>query len=282
MNGGVEMKRAHLILMVAVALASAHAHAWGPAAHAYLAVRITGRSTPGVVYGAMLADVNGAVVFNRRLASKLASLTHNEFDRLEPDEFATGFATHNNIWGADHYVHLHHNPDAPDIYSTTKMKQFSIEFGISMHEAEGAFDLVMEYLVRLDYGPELGKLIADSASVSTREDELVKAFAQPLSERAGIPLEDAEAEIRKAAKTFQALTLTYARLLAQDEEYLRKLAAYAISAYMGCNLETAKRYFARAVEICHDDYQQEMARMCDNVRAEMKAIPEYSGVMTPR
>jgi len=264
-----------LAALAAAVLSSANACAWGPAAHAYLAVRITGRQTPGIVYGAMLTDVNGGVVRNRSLASKLAGLTHNEFERLEPSEFATGFATHNNEWGTDHYVHLHHNPKAPDIYSTTKMRQFSKEFGISMHEAEGAFDLVMEYVVRRDYGPELGALIVESASASTHEEELVQAFAQPLAERAGISREHAAKEIRKAARVYQTLAIAYGEQLAKDEAHLRKLAAYAIRLYMGCDLETAKRYFARCVEICEPDYEEEIAQMCETIRGIMKARPEY-------
>ena len=252
------------------------AAAWAPATHAYLAQRITGRSDPGIIYGAMATDLNGSVL-DRSLGPKLSSLTHADMNALEAGDFATGFATHNGQWGTDYYVHLHHNPDAPEIWSTRKIRQFCREFGIDHRIGEGLLDMTIDYLVRLECGPELGVLIARSAQ-DPHEHELADAFAEPLAKRAGIPPEKAAFEIRRAARAFQVMAQTYGKQLAQDEQYLRYLADRAIVMLIGCDLETAQQVFSRALEICRDDYQHEMTRICDEVRKRMKAIPKYASL----
>lgn len=276
------MRRIACLVCVASAFMSPQAHAWPPATHVYLVERITGSRDPDIIYGSMAADFDGAVLFNKKARAVLKHMTHFEFDRLEPGKFATGFASHNGEWGADYYAHLYYDESAAPIYSTKKLRQLSIEFGISMNQAEDSFEGVIEFLIRIEYGPELGRLIVDSAARSTHEEELVKAFALPLSERAGLSFEDAANEVRRAARTYQAVALTYGKqLMIEDEDYLRKLAVLALQAYLGFSPERAKQYLERGIKISKDDYQAEMDRITRNIRAKMIASPRYAEHCAP-
>jgi len=275
------VQRAVLILSAAILCLGMDAYGWAPATHAYLAERITGSQDPDIIYGSMVVDFYGAVLFNKAANDALHHMTHFDFEWLEPSTFATGFATHNGAWGADYYAHLYYDKTAEPIYSVRKLRQMSSEFNITMQQAEDSWEGIIEFLVRLEYGPELGVLIQQSASGSTHEEALVEAFAQPLAKKTGLSVEEASTEIRKAARAYQTLALTYGQQLAMDQDYLRRLAVIAIRAYLGCDLETAKRYFERGIEISRDDYKQEMDRICENIRAKMISMPQYATHCTP-
>jgi len=250
------------------------AAAWGPATHAHLAERILGSSHPDVLYGAMAADVSGAVL-DRSLRPPFATLTHGERNALEPGDFATGFATHNGRWGTDRYAHSHHNPDAPEIWSTRKIRQFCDEFDLDSQIGEGLLDITVEYLIRLERGPEFGAAIIESARDS-HEAALAAAFAPRLAKHTGITPDRAAHEIRRAARLFQVLVQTYGQQLAQDEDYLQYLADRAIVLLTGRDLEESRRIFSRVVAVCRDDYREELDRVCEEVRKRMVAMPKYA------
>lgn len=146
-----------------------------------------------------------------------------------------------------------------------------------MQHAEAVFEAVVDYLVRLDYGPELGELIAQSASRSAHEEALVEAFAEPVAERAGISLDEAAEEIRKGAKGFQVITRMYGEQLAKhDEAYVLEHIPVGLTVVLSCDVETAEAYVARAVEMCQDDFKNELDRVCRQVRAKMAGNPKYA------
>ncbi len=269
------MSLRHPCCFVFLMLLAPVAVAWGPATHAHLAERITGVSHPDLLYGAMATDVSAAVT-SRWLRPPFASLTHAEINALEPGNFATGFATHNGRWGTDFYIHRHHNPDAPEIWSTRKIRQFSEEFGVDSQIGEGLLDITIEYLVRLERGPEFGAAVVESAQ-DAHGPELIEAFAEPLAKRAGIPPDRAEREVRRAAHIFQVLMRTYGRLLCVDEDYLRYLGDFAVVVLTGHGLKESRRIFARMVAVCSEDYEAELDRVCASVRERMQGIPKYSG-----
>ncbi|MDQ1255423.1 MAG: hypothetical protein QG656_12 [Candidatus Hydrogenedentes bacterium] len=263
------MRRIGIVLAVGLVLCTP-APAWGPATHAYLAERIVGPD-PVAIYGAAAPDFNGAVLYNEPVRAALKHLTHREFERLAPSPFATGFATHNSLWGADWYAHACYDASAPEIYSTRKIHQLSEECGITVQRAEDVFEGVMDYLLRVERGPELGRLLAEGANASTHEDELVAAFAQAVTERAPqITLDEATAEIRKAAAGYRVLTTMYARELeTRDEAYIRQYVPAAIATALKCTMPDAERYVTRAIALCQDDYKPEMDRIVTEVRAKM-------------
>jgi len=256
------------------------AQAWAPVTHAYLAERITGHCDPEIMYGATMVDFHGTLIANKKADKALKRIAHDEFHRLEPSKFAVGFATHNALWGADYYAHLYYDKSAEPIYSTLKIRQLSREFGISMQQAEDSFEGVIEFMIRIEYGPQLGQIMAQGAR-DTHEEELAKAFAAPLAKRTGMSVEQAASEIRKAARGFQVLANTYAKQLVRDDAYLRFLAVLAIQGYLGGSHDDAERYFTRVIELCQDDYQAEMDRIVRNIRERMRADPVYAPYCKP-
>ena len=269
------------ISVVAIPGLCLQAQAWPPATHAYLAERITGYRDPEIMYGATMVDFHGTLIANKKADKALKRIAHDEFHRLEPSKFAVGFATHNALWGADYYAHLYYDKSADPIYSTLKIRQLSQEFAISMQKAEDSFEGVIEFMIRIEYGPELGRLMAEGAR-DTHEEELARAFAAPLAKRTGMSVEQAAGEVRKAARGFQVLADTYAKqLVRDDDDYLRFLAVLAIQGYLGRSHEEAERYFTRVIELCEDDYQAEMDRIVRNIRDRMLANPLYAPYCKP-
>ncbi len=272
-----------LLLSVAVLLACPAAIAWGPATHVYILKHVNGLTTLPAVYGAMAPDCCSAIRDNPTIRSNFRHLTHYEFELLDPDWFAIGFATHNNQWGADYYAHLYYDPEADDIYSTIKIRQLSNEFGLTMQEAEDVFEGAIDYLVRREWGPSLGYLIAASAAQSSYGQRLVDTYAQPLAQRvSGLSEQQAAQEIEDACTAFQILTEIYGEHLTQDIEELNTIIPSILARYLGCDTETATIYFERAVEICQDDYRAELLCVAAEVRARMGLYPEYEVPVAPR
>lgn len=276
------MRRAKHIVLAMGLLLSMQAWAWGPAVHAYLIQRITGTQNLEAIYGSIVPDFYLLALGNPTAKAKLQRLTHYEFDRLEEGWFSIGFASHNGEWGADYYAHLYYNPEAPDIFSVVKIRQLSTEFGITMQVAEDIFEATVDFLVRMDCGPVLGTLIREGATHSGHEQDLVDAFAQPLSERVpGMSLAEAQETIRSAAAASQQLTAIYGEQLEQDEAFLRTLIPAILVTTLGCPPDLARQYFERAEAICADEHAAEMDRICALVEAEMDARARYRVPLAP-
>ncbi|HOZ46862.1 MAG TPA: hypothetical protein PLO37_00440 [Candidatus Hydrogenedentes bacterium] len=270
------MRRFPIALGVGLVM-SFQAWAWGPATHAYLAMKITGQKSPDIIYGAMAPDMSMGALFDQDLSNRLANLTHGKFELLAPSAFATGFATHNGLWGADSYAHTHHSSDDTEAYATRKVHQLMDELNISHMDAEGYFEGAVDLLVRFEYGPELSRIILESASGSSHADDMAAAFAKPLAEASQGMSEEAAAEaIRKAVAVFQFGAQYYGRQTMQPDENLRKVAIMTIRMRKACDMATAEKCFERALEICRGDYVQELDRIAGTIRVKMKQDPRYA------
>ena len=257
-------------LCAGLVLLSGVAHAWGPATHYYLTDRATECTHPEVLFGSMLADMNQAVFDKPEIASSLRRLTHFEFDRLAPSCLTLAIASHNDVWGADWFAHQYWRPETPEnvgLYSTQKIRQIAEERDISDRAAEFYFEMAIDYLLRVDEGPDLGRRIQWSAASFRRRHEqlLVDAFAAPLA--ADVPelsLAAAEAEVIQAARLFQTAMLTYGGALAEDHPGATRIALAAMGvAYLGVTLPTALEHLDYAVELCRHDYRIELNRIAD-------------------
>jgi hypothetical protein len=246
-------------------------YAWGPATHAVIAMEATGDSSPAIIYGAMMPDMNGLLNSSPLLSSRLKRLTHFEWERLAPSTFARGFATHNGVWGADYFAHLYYKEDAELIYSTRIIHQLRDEFGVTAYQAEDIFEGVVEYRVRLDHGPELGELLGQAIDALDKgeEDALVAAFLEPLNETVSDMDSDAvESKLRWAVHAFKSGSKLYANLLKMDEAYLQKTAVNLMATQLSCDMETAEAYINRGMELT-TDYKIELTRIADVIREKL-------------
>lgn len=111
-------------LVLLLLVSSIPALAWGPGAHAAIAIGVADQMgvTPSqeylllqAIYGASAPDL--AWLANESLASALGTATHLDPGYREPWDraawwsrvqrsFAWGWLTHNEVWGADYYAHL--------------------------------------------------------------------------------------------------------------------------------------------------------------------------------
>jgi len=275
------MRLSTVLLLCALVLIGSSAEGLGPGAHLYVASRVMGTGWPGALFGSMAPDLCN-LASTPQINGAMAGLTHCEFDRLSPSPFAMAFATHNNLWGVDSYIHCHHNPGYEDTYFTLRMKELLDEFeatGLTMLQAEDIVDAVLDYLLRKDLGPEFGHAIALSAQFfgAAQTQELVEAFALPLSQRvAGLSTEDAEDEIRSMAQLFKGITRIYGEQLALWElPGIRALLVEGFQSYLAIDAQTADALFTSTEELCWD-YREELDRIAGALPSELEALsPAY-------
>jgi hypothetical protein len=104
------------IVFIALALFSSTAFSWGPATHAYIGKKLGyqfGYLNLQEIYGAMAPDIPWIMdPADMNISIALGTLTHYNFQNVEERAwwrsqraFAYGFATHNEVWGADHTAH---------------------------------------------------------------------------------------------------------------------------------------------------------------------------------
>lgn len=260
-------------------MAGIQAAAFGPTTHAYIAMLATDSNNSDVIFGAIVPDCTQILgVENAAEASALNHMTHFEPERLAASCFALGFSTHNGTWGADHYAHLVFTADPEEIYSVVKIRQLSTEFGISLGNGEDLFEMALDYLIRVDYGPEIGVLLARSAEASgtANEQALVDAYAAELSARvAGLSLEEAQEDIRHAHAAYRELIKVLGLQMQQSPEPVKAILMPLLAGYLGTDVQTATTYFERAVEICAD-YKPEMERIASNIRPQLAALECFS------
>lgn len=266
------MRRAAWITTLALAGMSVNAFGFGMSTHAYVAWRICGTTWPEVLYGAMLPDFFGMAP-SPEIKNAIQPMTHFEFDRLAPAPFSLGFATHNGTWGADHYAHCYYDPGAPDTYFTERMRQLKEEFGISIYRGEDVVEATLDYLIRRDFGPWWGDVMARAADsfTSTQEQLLVDAFALPLSQRVpGLAIEQAQSAVRAMASNYRTLIRVYGMQLAmQDLSFIRSVLVQGMAALLETDEITADAIVSRAEVLC-EDYREELDAVAASVRDELQ------------
>ena len=253
------------------------AYGWGLAAHVVIARDALGTRRPEVLAGAMMADMNQAMLDDTNLLSEMSLLTHLEFGRLAPSCFRLGFASHNNDWGADVYTHQYWLPDILEseyYYTTRKIYELAHDLNISLGRAEFYVEMAVDYLLRLDEGPELGDLMIYSALAvgNNKINALAAAFAEPLSERVpDLTLVQAADKIADTARLFKLMILAYGfsyRDQAALNEALITMGAY----YLKENAWTVAYNLSYAVNLCRDDYREELTRISEILRPRLEAF----------
>jgi hypothetical protein len=264
-----------IVCIGALVLLCGTASAWGPGAHFYVAQRVLGTGWGEPLYAAMLPDMV-ALGATGPIKSATQHLTHFEFYRLAPSAFAAGFSTHNGEWGADYYSHCYYDPSAPDTYLTSRMKQFALEFGCTVNQAEDVMEGVVDLMLRRDLGPDFGRQIAAAPrgiSARARQD-LIDALAEPLSARVpGLSVEAASVALQLMLDQHLIISKVYGdQLAANDMPFIRSTIVSGFAQYFGVSVAQAETYVSRAEELCWD-YQTELDAMAGRVAAELASTP---------
>lgn len=303
-------------MFIALLLTPSKVFSWGPATHAHIDDMINSRSglkNINEIYGGMAPDI-----FNFMLSCSASSSctaykdylsheTHYNFSKvwnkakLKPEKaLAYGFVSHNEVWGADFTAHCKGRTTGVDkgyvVYKSLQLQEKLSETWIVLNlDGEDFYDLRIEfchYLVeagvdilmkRLD--PSIGQKIIYS---TTCRDPgfprlLVRAYAEGLSEYAGISYLKAAENITSAEKEFKNMMILYGQSLVLNEEAaiesvsekLVELAEnyplpYEITLPGEVDLtplvESAVR---QAIDMCADDFSDEILATTDFVNQQL-------------
>lgn len=271
-------------MSLACALAwSAAAWACGPGAHAYIAMRALGNTAPCVAFAAGLPDVNGVFSALPEANARMKHLTHFEFARLKGTAFAAGFATHNNVWGADSVAHAYFLPDPPDNYFTRKLHALSEQTGITLHEAEDLFDAAIDIQLARTLGPELGRALVAGAEACGPAEEaaFTAAFAEPLAESTAEPLTTAQTQLRWALRCAKQGTIAYGTLLQSDMRRQMPVAGLLVAKVFHWTYAEALVRLNAAITLAAD-VQPALDAIADDIRQHLEEDPAYREQVTAR
>jgi hypothetical protein len=265
-------------IVIAAALACVNAaSAFGPGAHAYLAMKALRTSDSVAIYAAALPDMNGSFAATPQAASHVKHLTHYEYERLAPSCFAAGFATHNNVWGADAIAHAYFVEAAPENYVTAKIHELSARCGITLHEAEDLFDAGLDIALATGVGPSLGRALADSTRRmgAAEEDALVAAYAAPLAEEVGLTVEEAGQRIRWAERCMRTVMQAYGNLLQGKLMLYRPVAAWMVGRAFHWKENDARTRLDTAISLAFDCIPA-LDLMAEELRTRLLSDPVYA------
>ena len=272
---GYPLKQLFPCLLLAAALLPAlPAHAWGPMTHAYIASQIFPDAPPVLLFGAMVADMNGFSGLGEKGDSSLKHLTHREAKLLAPSQFKLGLLTHDGDWGADSYAHAYFHMPAEKLYPLRIYEQLSNETGITMNNAEDVIETVVDYVICRDLGRPFVKKILDAVNAAgpAEEQALVDAYAGPFMERVPeLTREQAEKSIRKAFQCEKAALRFTAAFMLLSDKLQRTLWPYMISLGVDISFATGEKCTQRGIELCAD-WQPNLAQIAREMAAKMREL----------
>jgi hypothetical protein len=266
------------LLLAGALLSALPAQAWGPIAHAYIASQIFPDAPPALLFGAMVADLNGFSGLGDKGDSTLKHLTHREAKLLAPSPFQLGLLTHDADWGADSYAHAYFHLPTDKLYPLRVYEQLSNETGITMNNAEDVIETVVDYVICRDMGREFVRKILDAVNAvgPAEEQALVDAYTGPLMERMPeLTREKAEMTIRKAFQCEKAALKCTACFMLTSDKYQSALGPYMIWLGTGIPFAIAGKCTQRGIELCADwrPNLDQIAREMGVKMRELKYLP---------
>ncbi len=232
------------IIFLVLVFFSSNAFPWGSATHAYIDDHLSkkwGFKNMNEIYGGMAPDIFNYMFNYPDYMGYLYSQTHNEFLRVwdeaksrQGKALAYGFASHNDVWGADFTAHhsgrtFGQNEGyiiAKAYILKAKLEQIpeyaalqlpdDIALEISHNLVEAGADILVKRK-RMDLF--IGQKIITSAILRSPEFPflLVNAYAKEFSKYARISYLEAARLITSAEREFRKTTILYGQALTQDE-----------------------------------------------------------------
>ena len=262
------------LLLAAALLTTLQAHAWGPMTHAYIASQIFPDAPPALLFGAMVADMDGFSGLGDKGDSSLKHLTHREAKLLAPSPFKLGLLTHDGDWGADSYAHAYFHMPTEKMYPLRVYQQLSSETGITMNNAEDVIETLVDYVICRDLGREFVRKILDAINAvgPAEEQAMVDAYAGPLMERMPeLTREKAEKSIRRAFQCEKAALRCTACFMLLPDAVQRALWPRMISLGVDLSSTTGEKCTQRGIELCAD-WQPNLAQIAREMGAKMREL----------
>lgn len=294
-------------------LIPANLFAWGQATHAYFAKALVGGDTNlSEIYGAMVPDL-----FNLMTDSPdydyLVNQTHRQFRKvvrksLKTDlkPFAFGFASHNELRGADRTAHRHGRttregyvigkitwlapklkPDLQVILENAGVPLASVLAGpLASGLAHPFIETALDLLIKRNEDPSIGPEILQAAQgrPSSIPDLLVAAYARGFADHMDLTDEEAAELIRGAEAEFQQLMIRYGEILSREEsEAIQSLAeqgsaliesyvASAVGKKVDVPSEVTVRFLHLAIQQVEGDYGQEVSATLEYLKHSLSYL----------
>jgi hypothetical protein len=295
--------------------------AWGPVTHAYFAKQLgEGKLNAEEIYGATVPDL-----FNLMLDSPnyddLLRLTHEQATKVKTkapkmglEDFAFGFVSHNEVWGADTTAH-ERGRTTPEGYVVTQSRVLALSLkpplqdileqgGVSSPSfiagalaagvSEPFIETAIDLLIKRNEDPSIGSALRQSAQdrPPTVQDLLAAAYGKRLSRKMEVSEEEAIAFIRESETQYQQLMVRYGEIFTEEEpQALQALAAQGSGLLEGyLTLFTGKeitispelivQFLTLAIEQVEDTYQEELTSTLSYLKGRMKSY--LSSIMRKR
>lgn len=314
LKGREEMKKnatktalASGVFFLALVLFASEVFSWGFATHAYVDNQIgmeRGPNNRSELYGGMVVDLFNYSFDYPLYLDLLYDQTHEGFMKVwnvakgKPEKStALGFVSHNDLWGADSTAHrLCLTCIQPEGYAIVKARDLltiaplPTELGIPEDVAIEIFHEIVETGVDLlikRQEASIGQKIVSSALYRSPRfpSLLVSAYAQDLSEFAGISFSEAEKFITTVEKEFRKSIMLYGQSLQQDEEpaigLIAGQTADVAESFLGLydiQIPLTKEeivalvvdYMNLAISICEPDYLGEINATANFVEEQLR------------
>jgi len=286
-------------------------YGFGSATHAYIAREVGDQQGPASlqeIYGALLPDVFN-VTFGDPCQAQLWTRTHYEFMKLvekaesaNEKALAYGFASHNEVWGADRTAHVSSTTHPDKGYVIDKgdelatilepqVELFLLFSGVPnpgpvVDEvlpivAESAIETAIDLLVAQNEDPDIGErlVLAARARGWSAPILLSKAYATDIATTTGTIEAVAAPLIIAAESDFKRQMESYGTALSQDNaidalseqgaELARELLAAEQGIIVDIPADLMKEIVNSAIDVVKDDYAAELAATITRVRQEL-------------
>ncbi len=305
-------------LLVAVAFVtlsgiSTRLYGFGSAAHAYIAREVGTKEGPAClqeIYGALLPDAFN-LTFGDPYQEHLATLTHYDFMKLldkatSPNDkaLAYGFASHNEVWGADRTAHVSSTSDPGSGYVIRKSEELagtlrpSVKFFLLLSGVPDpdtvldevlpavthtAVETAIDLLVCQKEDPDIGQRLVLAAQTRgwSAPILLCKAYAADLATAAGTTEAVTSPLIIAAETEFRYQIELYGTALAQEDpidtladhgaELAKQLLAAKGGMIVDISADLMELIMDAAIDTVEDDYGTELAAAITQVRTELES-----------
>jgi hypothetical protein len=242
---------------------SSEAFSWGFATHAYIADHL-GKTkkiqNADEIYGSVAPDTFNYLFDHPDYLGFLADQTHVEVTKLWNvsnqglgKSLAYGFASHNDLWGADSTAHhngLTFGQDAGYVIAKAALLAdklndvlqgagLSLPYDVTLEISHELVEDGVDILVK-SIDPSIGQKLSSSALSRTSNFPvlLTKAYARDFSQFAGISYQDASRFIIAAEKEFRQRIAFYGQALMQDDATAVQLISEGTAEVAAIFLET--------------------------------------------
>ncbi len=254
-------KRSFVVCFVLSLLIPTYVYAWGSATHVYFANQL-GKSWGYLnlqeMYGAMVPDMFNTM-FGSPYFDYLRSQTHEEFEKVVSHAttkglkaFAYGYASHNDVWGADYTAHYDGRTTTEIGYVSAQIdaltptfeaaieqvlldnnidpaqaKELAVQFAPSV--AHGSAEVAVDILIKRNEDPEIGKRILHAAQLRSPAVPvlLVTVYATDFAREFDLSFLTAPGIIVGTGEAYRGFVSYYGYIFTKGEsETIRLLSVY--------------------------------------------------------